>query len=72
LKAVKNGKESWNFMSVDDIVSDHVFSARTLYLQNMQKRGRDNVTEFEMQHLKAVGEPTHAYKEIIKDGILKK
>jgi len=66
----KNDKKEWRVVNKEDIISDHLFQTYNIYLIDMKKRGKDNVTDAEIRHLKAVGEPTHNYKKIMEDKIL--
>jgi len=69
LKSHKNGQEQWDFIAEADFIRDCLFETYKLYLANMRKRGKPNVTKQEVSHLNEVNAPTSQYKESVKEGI---
>ena len=67
----KSGDIIWEIKKSEEITREHVGKSYDLCLADMKSRGKDYVTEQEIECLKHRGEPTHNYIGLVKDGIIK-
>ena len=71
LKGYKNKKPIWRKICKEDITMEHLDKTHGVYLKHMEKRGRDNVTNGEINHWKEVGEPTGKLREKMGNCLVK-
>jgi len=69
LKSHNNGQEQWDFIAEADFISDELYQTYEIYLADMRKRGKSNVTDREMSYLQEINTPTSQHKEFVKKGI---